>query len=134
MSGPPWWGLPPQIRLYPRHGARKDCPIRGWVLSQPSRYLCSCPMLLNSSGLHTSLLDKQPYLMISEGVRAARGSGRRLDTSVPDLATSVKIRPSKPTGPASVLSFSGSLVLSLSSLNKPPFTLSSILSGYSSIL
>ena len=43
-----------------------------------------------------------------------------LDTSVPDLATSVKIRPSKPTGPASVLSLSGSLVLSLSSLNKPP--------------
>ena len=43
-----------------------------------------------------------------------------LDTSVPDLATSVKIRPSKPTGPASVLSLSGSLVLSLSSHNKPP--------------
>ena len=46
--------------------------------------------------------------------------GRGLDTSVPDLATSVKIRPSKPTGPASVSSLFGYLVLSLSSHNKPP--------------
>ena len=37
MSGPPWWGLPPQIGLYPRHDVGKDCPTHGWVLSQPSR-------------------------------------------------------------------------------------------------
>ena len=61
--------------------------------------------------------------MSSEGGRAARGSGMK-GWTCPYLTwpRPLKIRPSKPTGPASVLSLSGSLVLSLSSHNKPPLS------------
>ena len=102
-------------------------PLHSFVLPHP--LIARCIRSSCCSSTSHGLMDNGPSLlrreteraMSSEGGRAARGEavmGRR--SRLLSVTASVKIRPSKPTDAASVLSLSSSLVLSLSSHNNPP--------------